>query len=114
MSNQPTSLPPAERARNIARRVLHDGYDPLLASRELAGLSRHLEAVPADVRDDFEGVASECDDLPLGHERMNWSLAALAEKDKEAQHYRERVGPVIAKACQALLNALESGSVEPD
>lgn len=102
------ALPPAERARNIARRVLRDGYDPLLASRELAAVTRQLTQIPHEVRRVFEGVASETDELPLGRERVNWSLEALLEKDPEASAYREQVRAVVGEACQLLLNALES------
>jgi hypothetical protein len=102
------ALSPADRARNIARRVLVDGYDPLLAARELAVVTHQLAVVPKDVRRVFEGVASETDDLPVGRERVNWSLEALREKDPEADAYREQVRAVVNEACQALLNALDA------
>ncbi len=55
-------LPPTERAKEIARRVLDYGYDPLLACRDLAEFRGRLPGVADEIMDTFVGVASEVDD----------------------------------------------------
>jgi hypothetical protein len=96
----------AERAKEIAIKVLAGGYDLLLACRELADLRGRLPSVADDVMDTFTGVASEVDDLPIGTEREHWAADALRSKDIEAADYRERVKDAVAKALQELLMAL--------
>lgn len=95
-----------ERVKEIARRVLEGGYDPLLACRELAGLKGKLPRIADDVIDTFVGVASEVDDLPIGTEREHWAADALRKKDAEAAAYRERVRGSVEEALRGLLASL--------
>ncbi len=103
------SVPPMERAKEIARSVLGEGYDPLLACRDLAQLRQRLPGVADEIMDTFVGVASEVDDLPIGSEREHWAAAALKLKDTEAAEYRERVRAVFEDSLRRLLMSL-SGS----
>lgn len=102
------------RAQNIARRVLQHGYDPLLACRELASLTGSLPDLPREIRSIFEAIASEVDDLPLGRERVNWSLPALSAQDPQSDDYREQVRDVVRAALQSLLLALEPPNTRCD
>ncbi|MCP5320829.1 MAG: hypothetical protein H7A12_08400 [Pseudomonadales bacterium] len=95
-----------ERAKEIARRVLSDGYDPLLACRDLARLRPRLPGVADDIMNTFIGVASEVDDLPIGPERKHWAADALKAKDVEAANYRERIRAVVEKSLRGLLASL--------
>lgn len=99
-------VPPMERAKEIARRVLGEGYDPLLACRDLAQLRQRLPEVADEIMDTFVGVASEVDDLPIGCEREHWAVAALKSKDAEAADYRERVRAVVEDSLRRLLMSL--------
>jgi hypothetical protein len=97
---------PVERAKEIARRVLVEGYDPLLACRDLVQLRQQLPGVADEIMDTFVGVASEVDDLPIGSEREHWATAALESKDAEAARYRERVRAAVENSLQQLLVSL--------
>jgi hypothetical protein len=101
-----------ERARQIAKNVLGDRYDPLLACREIAGITDELPAVDDEVMNVFIGVASEVDHYPLGPERAYWNPESLRMKDLQAADYRARVGGIVAEALQRLLEAIgnDSGS----
>ncbi len=99
-------MPPTERAKDIARRVLGDGYDPLLACRDLADLRDRLPGVADEIMNTFVGVASEVDDLPIGREREQWAAEALKAKDVEAADYRERVRAVVEESLRGLLASL--------
>jgi hypothetical protein len=99
-------VPPTERAKEVARRVLGDGYDPLLACRDLARLRGRLPGVADEIMDTFVGVASEVDDLPIGSEREHWAADALKSKDVEAADYRERVRTVVEESLRRLLASL--------
>lgn len=101
-----SGVPPMERAKEIARRVLGDGYDPLLACRDLAQLRERLPGVGDEIMDTFIGVASEVDDLPIGPEREHWAAEALKAKDVEAADYRERVRAVVEESLRGLLASL--------
>jgi hypothetical protein len=101
-----SGIPPVGRAKEIARRVLGDGYDPLLACRELAQLRQRLPGVADEIMDTFIGVDSEIDDLPIGLEREHWAAEALKAKDVEAAGYRERVRPVVEESLRRLLASL--------
>jgi len=96
----------ADRAKEIAIRVLAGGYDPLLACRDLSHLRGQLSGVTDGVMDTFIGVASEVDDLPIGAEREHWAAEVLRLKDIEAADYRARVKDTVARALQELLVAL--------
>ncbi len=98
--------PPTELAKEIARGVLDEGCDPLLACRALVQLRLRLPEVADDIMDTFVGVASEIDDLPVGSEREHWAAAALKSKDAEAEDYRERVRAVVADSLRRLLVSL--------
>lgn len=100
---------PMERAKEIARRVLGEGYDPLLACRDLAQLRKRLPEVADEIMDTFVGVASEVDDLPIGCEREHWAVAALKSKDAEAADYREQVRAVVEDSLRQLLMSLSGG-----
>ena len=104
-----SGVPPTERAKEIAHGVLCEGYDPLLACRDLALLRRLLPEVADEIMDTFVGVASELDVFPIGSEREHWAVAALESKDSEAADYRERVRAVVEDSLRRLLMAL-SGS----
>lgn len=99
-------VPPTERAKDIARRVLDDGYDPLLACRDLAQLRGRLPGVADEIMNTFIGVASEVDDFPIGSEREHWAVDALRSKDAEAADYRERVRAVVEESLRDLLASL--------
>lgn len=99
-------MSPAERARDIAYRVLEGGYDLLAACRELAQLRPCLPEISDEIMDAFIGVASEVDDLPLGLERERWAAEKLSVVDDEAAIYRERVRPMIEESLQELLGSL--------
>lgn len=99
-------MSPKERARQVAHRVLGEGYDPLLACRDLVHLRARLPEIPDDIMDIFVGIASEVDDLPLGSEREDWAVAALKSKDAEAADYRERVRAVVEASLRRLLMSL--------
>ncbi|HEU4591418.1 MAG TPA: hypothetical protein VFS13_10970 [Steroidobacteraceae bacterium] len=98
---------PRQRAKEAARRALDDECDLLLACRELSQLKSHLGDVPGDVVDIFVGVASEIDDLPIGTERMRWSLDALATNDVKARKYRDEVRDIVVNALKRLLVLLK-------
>lgn len=100
-------VPPAERAKEIARGVLDGGYDPLLACRDLAQLRGQLPEVSDEIMDTFDGVSSEVDELPIGSEREYWSSDTLKPKDVQATDYRERVRAVVVRALRQLLVSLD-------
>src|SRR5262249_24400691 len=92
------------RAKKIAKMVLEDQHDPLLACRELADFEDELSAVlPRDVLDVFVAVSSEVDDLPSGSERAHWAEDPLHAKDLQAATYREQVRSKVGKALRVLL-----------
>ena len=97
------------RAKDIARRVLSEGYDPLLACRDLVQLRQWLPEVSDQIMDTFSGVASEVDDLPIGSEREHWAVGALKPKDAEAANYRERVRAVVEDSLRQLLMSFRGG-----
>lgn len=94
------------RARQIAKMVLQQHYDPLLACRDLAAIREQLvSAVPHEVMVGFVGVESEVDSLPIGSERAYWAEGPLRVKDQEAASYREQVRSDVEEALRALLEA---------
>lgn len=95
-----------EHAKEIAGRVLNEGYDPLLACRELAQLRQRLPGVPDEIMDVFVGIASEVDGLPIGGERRYWAVGELRLRDAEAARYRERVRAVVEESLVRLLASL--------
>ena len=96
-------VPPTERAKEIARRVLDDSYDPLLACRNLDQLRKWLPKVPDEIMDTFVGIASEVDELPIGSEREYWAVDELKLKDVRAVKYRELVRAVVEGSLRQLL-----------
>lgn len=99
-----------EHARRIAKNVLADQYDPLLACREIADIREQLPAFAHEVMDVFVAVASELDGLPIGPERAHWTAESLRVKDQEATSYRAQVGGQVAEALRGLLAATENAS----
>lgn len=96
------------RARQVAKRVLEDQYDPLLACRDLVDIREQLlSAVPHEVMNVFVGVASEVHRLPIGPERAYWAEESLRVKDLEAATYREQVRSDVEEALRALLETTE-------
>jgi hypothetical protein len=94
------------RARQIAKMVLEEEYDPLLACRDVVGLREQLlSAVPQEVMVVFVAVESEVDGLPIGPERAYWAEGSLRVKDQEAATYREQVRSNVEEALRALLDA---------
>jgi len=93
-------------AREIARKTLDEGYDPLLACREIDGLSPGLPTIPREVLDTFNAVASETDTIPLGDQRRYWSDDALRLRDYRAADYRARVYEVVLADLRRLLALL--------
>jgi len=93
-------------ATDVARRTLKGEYDLLLACRDLADLRGRLPGVSEEVMDTFVAVASEVDDLPLGRERGQWSVEALAAKDADAEIYRKRVRGAVEEALSKVLMSL--------
>jgi hypothetical protein len=96
------------RARQVAKRVLQDHYDPLLACRDIMDISNGLSAVPREVMLVFETVESEVDTYPIGAEREYWAEDALRALDVKAEHYRARVRSEVEHAMRALLDALDN------
>jgi len=74
----------------IARHVLTEGDDPILASRELNALRRLLD-VPKDDPDFdcFIAIDSETDALPVGPQRALWAPESLAALELEVSQARE-------------------------
>jgi hypothetical protein len=98
-------------ARQIAKRVLDDQYDPLLACRDLVDIREQLlSTVSAEVMDVFVAVESGVQDLPIGPGRAHWAEASLRVKDKQAANYREQVRNRIEGALRAFLKATGNGS----
>jgi hypothetical protein len=86
----------------IAQAVIEDEIDVIAGCRLLIP---HINA--AGLRDDPDatviiGVESETDDLPLGSERGNWNMDALAAKDKEREEYVSQVRSIVVAACRSL------------
>lgn len=96
-----------QRARQIAKNVLTNEYDPLLACREIVMMKADLTVVPDEVMTALRGIDSEVDGLPLGHERAYWDKEALREKDIIAQKYRDQVRESILEDLRILLAATE-------
>lgn len=92
------------RARQIAKRVLEDHGDPLVACRDLVDIQEQLRSVVTEeVLDVFVGVDSEVDGLPIGPERAYWAEESLRAKDLLAADYREQVRGEVEEALRALL-----------
>ena len=77
-------------------------FDLLLACREIAGYSLQLKGVRFNQMSIFEGVASECDGVPLGSERTFWDSATLKQKDIETDKYRSEVRETVLTALSDL------------
>jgi len=98
---------PTERAKEIARRVLDDGYDLLLACRDLDQLRESLPEIPDEIMNTFVGISCEVDELPIGSEREYWDVDALKLKDAEAAVYREQVRAVVEESLRQLLALID-------
>ena len=109
MKREPESSWSTERAKEIARRVLDEGYDPLLACRDLADLRLGLQGIADEIMDTFIGIACEVDGVPLGSERQYWAADALRLQDIKAADYRGRVRAVVEESLRQLLATLGEG-----
>jgi hypothetical protein len=54
-------------------------------------------------------VASETDELPVGHVRASWDPAALVAKDRERAEYESQVREAVLAACQAIRTRYGAG-----
>jgi hypothetical protein len=83
-----TTLQARRKAASIARQVLMDDFDPIIAARQLGAL-RESAGVTRDDPDftTFVAIDSETDSLPVETERHQWSTEALT-----------KLGPEIAEA----------------
>ena len=88
----------------VCEAVLAEEVGIIVASRKLSGLGFQL----LDRRDDdferFDGIASETDHLPVDIERQNWSIEALARKDKEIAEVESFYREEVKAACRKLLD----------
>lgn len=96
------------RAKLLARSIINDEVDLLIACRDLAGMRDQLAFLPESVIDVVVAVSSETDGLPLGGERTFWNAENLKEKDAEAADYRERVRSVVKSAAKELYECIEA------
>ena len=87
----------------ICESVLAEEVGVIAASRKLIGLGLTL----FDTHDKdfviFNAIASETDGLPVDKERHNWSVEALARKDKEIAHAETLYQEVAFEACRKLI-----------
>ena len=109
MKREPENFWSIERAKEIARRVLDERYDPLLACRDLADLRLGLQGVADEIMDTFIGIASEVDGVPLGSERQYWAEDALRLEDTKTADYRGQVRASVEESLRRLLVTLGEG-----
>jgi hypothetical protein len=101
--NDPAAV---NRARQIARKVIDEGYDPLLACRDLDLLRWELPGVPREIMNEFTAVASEIDHLPLAEQRDYWAPGPLRTKDFQMASYRALVYESVISDMKRLLIVL--------
>ena len=109
MKREPENFWSIDRAKEIARRVLDEGYDPLLACRDLADLRLGLQGIADEIMKTFICIASEMDGVPLGSERQYWAEDALRLQDIRAANYRGRVRADVEESLRQLLATLDEG-----
>jgi len=91
-------------AVQIARRVLTEEGDPILAARELAALRFSVD-VPQDDPDFacFTAIDSETDAFPVGQQGKLWSPRSLAALEPEIAQARTRALAVGREAFQSVV-----------
>jgi hypothetical protein len=97
------------KAVEIARRVLTEGDDPILAARELCAL-RHSIGIPRDDADFtcFVAIDSETDGIPVGQQRKLWSPESWARLEPEVTQAREWAMTVGREAFQNVVRRFSS------
>ena len=96
-------------ARRVAARILElmiAGKIGLIdGSRQLADMRHSLFGHTAK-DEDFDHILafeSRTNHLPIGHERREWDLAALADKDREIGATEAAARSELLQACRGLL-----------
>lgn len=86
---EPTTQQARREAASIARSVLVDNFDPILAARQLGAL-RGSVGIAHDDPDFtmFVAIDSETDSLPVETERHQWSIEALTRLETEIAQAR--------------------------
>ena len=92
----------------IAKDIIEGRVRPLVGAVQLCPhvhtLEREIDPQSGKL---IVGVSSECDGLPLGHERQYWAAAALQQKDKLTDAYEASVRASIIETAQNLLDQFE-------
>jgi hypothetical protein len=90
----------------VAASFLSGELRPLEAA---LALSRFRDEVPGELQTallSMVGVASETDDILLGHRRQLWHPDVRAKENRKHDEAQAWAEPIVRKACEHLIEAL--------
>ena len=97
-----------QRLYEIVKATLAGDLGVIAGVRQLIAFRHKIELTEAE--DDFRilvGIDSETDHLPIGSQRLNWSKAALRNKEKEIVEAEVHAAEDVLRVCQRLIAKLE-------
>jgi len=87
----------------ICEAILAEEIGIIAGSRKLAALKHQLSEELDEDFCFFVAVDSETDHLPVDKERRNWSIEALARKDKEIYEYESDARKEVSAVCEKMI-----------